>query len=276
MAINSSTELDVVNACIARETRSLSHSHQPTPAIDPESPGEGANEFSLPPIDGGKDAWLFLAACFTLEGTVWGFPSVFGVFQDYYSVHAPFTGSPSIPVVGTCAMGLMYLGLPVAYGTLNAFPRARRSSSIIGLAVMCLSLSMASFATNVSQLIATQGVLFAIGGVFAWTPCLFYISEWFVHKLSFAFGVTFVSFHLVFPNCGNHTHLFSGWTWFSRNSVPTDLARTSLPIWTQDYFARICNWYLHADSSIFGVLQAKSATGAGDVLTSHRPIIWEI
>lgn len=27
---------------------------------------------SLPPVDGGKDAWLFLAACFMIEALVWG------------------------------------------------------------------------------------------------------------------------------------------------------------------------------------------------------------
>lgn len=29
-------------------------------------------EFSLPCADGGKDAWLFLAACFIVEALVWG------------------------------------------------------------------------------------------------------------------------------------------------------------------------------------------------------------
>lgn len=30
------------------------------------------HEFSLPPVDGGKDAWLFLAAGFVFEALVWG------------------------------------------------------------------------------------------------------------------------------------------------------------------------------------------------------------
>lgn len=35
-------------------------------------------EFSLPRADGGKDAWLFLAACFVVEALVWGkIPEVF-------------------------------------------------------------------------------------------------------------------------------------------------------------------------------------------------------
>ena len=28
--------------------------------------------YSLPPVDTGKDAWLFLAACFVMEAMVWG------------------------------------------------------------------------------------------------------------------------------------------------------------------------------------------------------------
>ena len=39
------------------------------------SPGGENNhvqEFSLPRVDGGKDAWLFLAGCFCIEALVWG------------------------------------------------------------------------------------------------------------------------------------------------------------------------------------------------------------
>lgn len=36
------------------------------------SPSTRRHEFSLPRADGGKDAWLFLAACFIVEALVWG------------------------------------------------------------------------------------------------------------------------------------------------------------------------------------------------------------
>jgi hypothetical protein len=39
--------------------------------IESQSP-EGHTQFSLPPVDGGKDAWLFLFASFLLEALVWG------------------------------------------------------------------------------------------------------------------------------------------------------------------------------------------------------------
>ena len=29
-------------------------------------------EFTLPPADRGKDAWLFLAGCFMVEALIWG------------------------------------------------------------------------------------------------------------------------------------------------------------------------------------------------------------
>jgi hypothetical protein len=34
-----------------------------------ENPDQGC---PLPPADTGKDAWLFLAACFVMEAMVWG------------------------------------------------------------------------------------------------------------------------------------------------------------------------------------------------------------
>lgn len=57
-----------------------------------------------PPMDGGMNAWLFLAACFGMEALVWGFAFTYGVFQAYYSEIPQFKDSGNIAVVGTCAM----------------------------------------------------------------------------------------------------------------------------------------------------------------------------
>jgi hypothetical protein len=49
--------------------------HNNTVCIDAvqDLPGQTSNhEFSLPPADGGKAAWLFLAAKFVVEALVWG------------------------------------------------------------------------------------------------------------------------------------------------------------------------------------------------------------
>lgn len=165
-------------------------SEQETGRVDSE-PETG---FSLPPVDGGRQAYLFLAACVMLEALCWGFPAIFGVFQDYYSTHEPFQENPeNIAIIGTSSLGILYIGMPFVFSILKAFPRLRPWCNLGGLLVMCLSMAMASFATKVEHLIATQGVLFALGGIFAWTPVLFYISQWFVRKLAFAYGVTLVS-----------------------------------------------------------------------------------
>jgi hypothetical protein len=41
-------------------------------ANDGIEPSNGDLGFSLPPTDGGKDAWLCLFACFMLEALIWG------------------------------------------------------------------------------------------------------------------------------------------------------------------------------------------------------------
>lgn len=44
----------------------------PTPTEEESGVEFGRHEFSLPPTDSGKDAWLFLAASFMMEALVWG------------------------------------------------------------------------------------------------------------------------------------------------------------------------------------------------------------
>lgn len=152
-------------------------------------------EFSLPPVDRGRAAWLFLAASFIVEALVWGFPFSFGVFQDYYSTHPPFAGSRNIAVIGSCAMGIMYLDLPIIFAVMQRFPKTRFWCTPVGLLVMCLALSLSSFSTTTTHLIATQGVIYAIGGSMAYAPCIIYMDEWFVHRKSLAFGIMWVRNH---------------------------------------------------------------------------------
>ncbi|KAI1105322.1 MFS general substrate transporter [Jackrogersella minutella] len=156
---------------------------------DDVQPEDGRQEFSLPPVDGGKDAWLFLAACWAIEALVWGFPFAFGVFQDYYSTHEPFADSPNIAVIGTCSMGVMYLTAPLIMGLCRLFNRWARWTPILGLIIMCLSLAMSSFSTAIPHLIATQGILYALGGSIAYCPCVLYLDEWFVQRKGLAYGI---------------------------------------------------------------------------------------
>ncbi|KAJ2971199.1 hypothetical protein NQ176_g7814 [Zarea fungicola] len=110
------------------------------------------------PVDTGLHAWLFLCASFLIEALALGFPGAFGVFQSYYSTHAPFKDAPGLPIVSTCAMGIMYLGMPITMGIQRLSPRLSIWSPLIGIFIMTGSLVAASFSTTVPHLIGTQGV----------------------------------------------------------------------------------------------------------------------
>lgn len=101
------------------------------------------HEFSLPSADRGKDAVLFLVAGFVVEALVWGqcrhlrskfnirnplsyaetfagFPFSFGVFQEYYTTHEPFSKKHSgVAIIGTTATVQLpnTLSLPILYLT---------------------------------------------------------------------------------------------------------------------------------------------------------------
>lgn len=108
--------------------------HQLDDQQDHSETQTSSEETSLPPVDRGKAAWLFLAACWLVEAMTFGeslgcpcnchslavgcvhrrdrhkawltykhtgFGFSFGIFQDYYSTHEPFAGSSGIAAIGT-------------------------------------------------------------------------------------------------------------------------------------------------------------------------------
>ena len=143
----------------------------------------------LPPADSGPSAWRFLFAAFTLEAFQWGFALSFGVFQNYYSTHPPFAGSPSIPIVGTLATGVTYLGAPFMTPLIRCFPKWRREMIWTGWAVTIFSLIGASFAKSIGMLIATQGALYSLGVTILYFPMIGMLNEWFVAKRGLALGL---------------------------------------------------------------------------------------
>ncbi|KAL4886502.1 MFS general substrate transporter [Aspergillus karnatakaensis] len=148
-----------------------------------------SNTRAYPPIDTGKDAWFFLAACFVMEALVWGFAFTYGVFQAYYTETEEFKNSSNIAVIGTCAMGIMYLDLPLVFGFYRYWPKYQRIGCGAGVLVMCLALALSSLSTNTTHLIITQGIFYALGGSFAYSPCILLMEDWFDKRKGLAFGV---------------------------------------------------------------------------------------
>jgi len=159
-------------------------------AITGEAQEANLQVSDLPRVDGGKDAWLVLFGCFVLEALVWGFPYSFGVFQAYYRTHEPFSREPSgIAAISTTATGLMFLSSPLVAIVIQRYPRTRRPASFIGLVITTLAMVAASYAQNTATLLATQGVMYAIGGLTLYFPAMYVIDEWFVARKGLAYGV---------------------------------------------------------------------------------------
>lgn len=119
-----------------------------------------------------------------------GYPLAFGVFQEYYVLHGDIEGSAgSIATIGTSLTGIMYLMMPLTFTLLTRYPRLRPYCGPLGLAIAIGSLILSSFATKVWQLIATQGVLCAIGSGLLFSPTTLYLDEWFVAKKGVAYGI---------------------------------------------------------------------------------------
>jgi hypothetical protein len=119
-----------------------------------------------------------------------GFPFSFGVFQAYYSSHEPFASEKSgIAAIGTTATGIMYFSAPFASLFSQRWPHLSRPGMAFGIIIMVASMIAASFCESVPSLVATQGVLYAIGGILAYFPSMCYVDEWFVAKKGFAYGV---------------------------------------------------------------------------------------
>lgn len=83
----------------------------------------------------------------------------------------------------------MYLDLPIVFGLLRRWPRFQRFATVGGLVIMCLALAVSSFSTKTTHLIITQGILYALGGSLAYSPCILFLDEWFSRKKGLAYGI---------------------------------------------------------------------------------------
>ncbi|RYP20273.1 hypothetical protein DL767_009484 [Monosporascus sp. MG133] len=144
----------------------------------------------LKPADSGRDAWVVLIAGFVFEALFWGFPMCFGVFQNYYSNVPEFEDeSANIPLIGTLAQGLYYLGAPFSALLTKRFPQCQRHQIWVGWPLGIIGLLAASFTRSVNGLIGTQGLLYGVGFVTLTYPIISMINEWWVARKGIAFGL---------------------------------------------------------------------------------------
>ena len=96
------------------------HSHEST-RRDVESPTRSQDEPrehipALPPVDGGRQAWSFLAAATVMEMLIWGLPFAVGTLHEYWlSTLFKGQGEGTITLAATLQTGLLY-GSTAAFG----------------------------------------------------------------------------------------------------------------------------------------------------------------
>ncbi|KAJ6088787.1 Major facilitator superfamily domain general substrate transporter [Penicillium sp. IBT 16267x] len=162
-------------------------------ASRPDDDAFSPNEIEQPMLaqpDGAKAAWLMLASCCLIQVPVWGFSSVFGVFQEYYSSNDVLQGSKGdLATVGTTSTGLLYLLSPVTFTLLTRYPRLQIWCAPTGLVITVIGSLLSSFSENVWQLIATQGVICAIGNALLFSLPSLYLDQWFIRRKGLALGI---------------------------------------------------------------------------------------
>jgi predicted MFS family arabinose efflux permease len=116
----------------------------------------------------------------------------YGVFQEYYSGNWTLQGSRDITgIIGTTSNGVMYLSMPFLFALFTKrWARKRQTAALCGAALTCISFLLSSFSTQVWHLVATQGVMAALGGALIYSPTTLSLGEWFnTGNRAVAYGV---------------------------------------------------------------------------------------
>ncbi|GHJ87124.1 hypothetical protein NliqN6_3526 [Naganishia liquefaciens] len=160
--------------------------------FDPHSPSDIIP--LLPPVDRGKDAWLFLAGATTVEVLVWGLPFSVGVLREYWSRELfpteVYHGDTMLTLAATLQTGLLYM-LGVIFGPLSsAYPQYRWQLMLLGLSGASLSMVMSAFATQPWHLVVTLGLIYPMSGLI-YMPAAILLFEWFQQKRGLANGIMY-------------------------------------------------------------------------------------
>ncbi|KAF4592247.1 MFS monocarboxylate transporter [Ophiocordyceps camponoti-floridani] len=159
-------------------------------AVDDQSFEADDDAQLLPPTDTGRGAYVALACCTVSQAPIWGYSVSFGIFQEYYSNDSDIYGSPgAFASIGAAQVGVMYLLMPVIFVLLHRRPRWRPWCGRLGLVITMASISASAFVSTVHGLIATQGVVYALGCALLFSPVSVYMDEWFVRSKGAAYGV---------------------------------------------------------------------------------------
>lgn len=128
----------------------------------------------------------------------------YGIFQEYYSENWAFRGDRSITgVIGTTANGVMYLSMPFLFALFTRhWARWRQHAACCGTVIACLSFFLSSYSTTVWHLLATQGILSALGCALIYSPITLSLGEWYTtSNRALAYGIVLSCKNVVGTSC---------------------------------------------------------------------------
>ncbi|KAG8526685.1 uncharacterized protein KY384_008114 [Bacidia gigantensis] len=139
-----------------------------------------------------------------LQLPIWGFAMSYGVFQEFYSDNWTLKGSRGITgVIGTTQNGVLYLSMPFLFALFTKrWAQRRQTAALCGAALTCVSFLLSSFSMHVWHLVATQGVMAALGCALIFSPTTLSLGEWFnTSNRAVAYGITLSCKNIVGSVC---------------------------------------------------------------------------
>lgn len=128
----------------------------------------------------------------------------YGVFQEYYFSNWALEGSYEVTgIIGTTLNGVTYLSMPFLFALFTRrWAHRRRAAALCGAVLTGVSFMLSSFSTHVWHLVATQGVMAALGTALIFSPTTLSLGEWYnTSNRALAYGVTLSCKNIVGSAC---------------------------------------------------------------------------
>lgn len=141
-------------------------------------------------VDGSRRAWVQVLGCFVMFFNIWGYPSVWGSFQEYYSSQLlSHYSSASIAWIGSTQSTLL-----IVVGILSGpiFDLGYYRALIFSGAIICvIGAILVSFATKYWHVFLCQGLCVGFGCGLLFIPTLALVTRSFKRAREFAVAIVF-------------------------------------------------------------------------------------
>ncbi|BGP13412.1 hypothetical protein JCM10213_008572 [Rhodosporidiobolus nylandii] len=176
---------------------------------------------SLPPVDGGKAAWMFVLASWVLETFVWGAGYSSGTILLYFESHDPWQSQSSalLTAVSTTQLGIQFILPTIVVILFRRYPEWVKTSLWASLVVSCGSMLISSWATKAWQLIILQGILAGMANAVLFSPMFAWLGTWWVARRGMALGIALSGLGFggfVFPFLIDALLSRGGYAWYCR------------------------------------------------------------